>query len=192
MTGSHGCQPAGVRGLGGDEWNLERSFRGDARYDRFSFCSLIEETWIARRNPLYGALIHRIRPSSPSNSPCTRLPTHLTNHGRHRHLRARPAHAAQGRDHRLRVHPRRRRRPQETPQKPHDAVMPQLPHLEAQGPSIHLHLGLYSPNPVLIVICGLSATANGLVRGAYSSAWYVIIMHIHPLYRLLTTPLLVL
>lgn len=126
-------------------------------------------------DPLYGALIHRIRPSSPSNSPCTHPHTHLTHHGRHRHLRARPAHAAQGRDHRLRVHPRRRRRPQETPQKPHDAVMPQLPHLKAQGPSIHLHLGLYLPNPVLIVICGLSATANGLVRDAYSSAWYVIV-----------------
>lgn len=35
--------------------------------------------------------------------------------------------------------------------------------------------------PVFIVIYGISATANGLVRGAYSSAWYV--DHLNPRYR---------
>lgn len=75
---------------------------------------------------------YKLQPATPRTS----------QHGHRTPVRPRPAYAPQGRDHRLRALPRRRRRPQKTPPKPHDTVMPQLPYLKAQGPCC-FHFGLF-------------------------------------------------
>lgn len=115
---------------------------GQGTHREVAFVCLIEETWIARPIPYmacpwafkYTALRLCSPPCSHSQPSTFAVAPHIpAYHGRHISVRARPAHAAQGRDHRLRVHPRWRRRPQETPQKPHHPVMPQLPYLKTQG-----------------------------------------------------------